>query len=156
MKEKDFYFIMHKFQEVFNKQVVEDPMDCKFSGNVESEYFYGSYQLFDPSGGRLVIGKNLLDENGVAVVKQDMGFQAKIFPKYCDNVPPFHIDIDNHRVSISGKIAHINDAYGEHYDITTEIMKGIKPENVFDLMKISSQALCQKAITRSMNRWEQK
>lgn len=153
---EDVYCLMGKFQNEFNKKIEEGSGTGKYLGSAESENYYGNYQIYAPSGGRLVVGINLFISDGIATVKEDIGLKIDIFPKYCTGVPPFHIDIDSHRSSKKGRIIHINDAYGKHYDIPSETIDELLPKNVIDLVKISSQTICKTAIQKSFQKWNKK
>lgn len=152
-EKEEFYYIMGELQRKFNEQLGKNTVQDKIYEKTESQNFYGKFHQFDVSSGRLIPGRNLVDDNGVAIVNQDLSFKIAVFPKHRSDVPPFRIDIDTHRSTDKGKVIHINDPYGEHYDIPSKIIDEISPDYAIDLVQISGTAACTEAIEKSIYFW---
>ena len=144
---------MGKLKDKFNAQLEQSDMNDSFYEKVESTNFVGSFTQFAPSGGKLIPNENLLNENGVAVVRQDLKFQIAIFPKNIENAEPLRLEVDNRHKTENKKIIHINPAGGNVIEIPSDVVEQISPGYCIDLVRISGSQYFRKAISISLMEW---
>ena len=146
---------MGELRSKFNEHISGNISREQLEENAESDNYIGRFSQFDPSGGRLIPGENLINNDGVATVNQQMSFQISIRPKEIQNAQPLRLEVDNcHRAGIN-KIIHINPASGAMVQIPNNLVEQISPDYAIDLVAISGSQPFRDAIRRSVSHWEE-
>ncbi|MCJ7571568.1 MAG: hypothetical protein MUO82_06805 [Candidatus Thermoplasmatota archaeon] len=151
---KEIFSVMGKLKENFNLCIRGNIKENKLEENVETDNFRGRFYQFVPSGGKLNIGDNFIDENGIATVTQDIKFQISVIPKNSDNAPPLRLGVDNSHRQGTNKIIHINSSDGQRFDVPYKDIEELMPGNCIDLVRISGSVYFQNAINKSLKHWK--
>lgn len=149
----EIFEIMGELKNKFNEHISGNITRRQVKEDVESNNFIARYSHFAISGGRLIPGQNLINENGIATVNQGLNFRIQILPKNVNTAEPLRLEVDNpHRIG-SNKIIHINPAGGDPCQIPNDLVEDISPGRTIDLVRISGSIQFLEAIHQSFEYW---